>query len=77
MTDEYVIIPNHDPLLRQIRREFSQQRIAKAGAEAKLQREFENQRRDRIRRNELTRQRAIDALVRTYRRELDEKFRGS
>jgi hypothetical protein len=80
MTDESVtqqIIPDSDPLLRQIRREFAAHRNNKARAEAKLQREFESQRRERVRRNELARARAVDTLVRSYRRALDEKFRGS
>jgi hypothetical protein len=79
MTDEYVLqrIPDNDPLLRQVRREFAQHRNNKARAEAKLQREFESQRRERQQRNELARARAVDVLVRSYRRTLDEKLRGT
>jgi hypothetical protein len=76
---EYVMqqIPDGDPLLRQIRREFAQHRNNKARAEAKFLREAESQRRERQQRNELARQRAVGVLVRSYQRMLDEKLRGA
>ena len=77
MTD-YVMQPvsDLDPLLRRTRLEFARLQGNKIREQAKLQR-VESQRRERQQRNELARQRAIDALVRSHRRALEEKFRGT